>query len=1116
MIDFAALVVTTLTSESVKKLFKFLGGTKSQLQKDYEDAFANTVLWYEKTYGDKYGKRRNRFFDYQAAEQELAKLLFIRQEPDLQLIAEIKLAEGKRAPKEVVLAFEKKLCAEMAKMRNCEDILIEREDYRRRVQLGEDVHGIIVGVEKIDKKLKQLIELKRKDSAPPKLSTELELKPDPKPIDWKALEQVFRDEYHLDRLDYGHLGTTKDCLEHKLELQKVYIKLDVKERSFDRLKQAANIKELSPQQQKNLPLLFRRIEDLLHLDRESAHDLMPRPEKADKKLTDDIARKILQECGAQSLRGAKIIIQDLVQQARCKHSVAMGVLSELSQSATILTPLASIPGKARFHLLIGGAGAGKSTACRYFSLRCFDAFGSPEKNSLHQEFGLNEPAIYPIYIRLEDFSKVAAAHHKAFQCLFECIARFWRREDKPEIFNVGQLLHVLQAQPVWLLLDGLDEIPSSEIRLKLAGIVHDLAQSDRFPQLHITLTSRPAAISDQLLEDLAIPSYEIFDLNPEQITDFAHKYYAANLLEESDAQVKQRAEELLSALDDVPAAKRLATNPLLLTVIAVLHYKERTLPKYRAQLYEECVKQLMAQKAKTPGRLETGNISFRYPPAPERAVIEWNHDQITDMLRDLAFHAFESSDEEVFLTPQLMLHRVRESDLIPSEIKSSAALEKAAEAFLDTCDRLIGLLAYRADHFVFVHRTFQEYLAAHWLSLQVESLQLERLRSMTKNASHWREVFLLFFNCMGIKGAKFGENLLSELSRIAIENKDESLLLLSAQCLSDYEEPQRRYRLHDSIEEALAQCRNQNVGAPALFLACGDALGLMDEPPIEVANPPLIHFASEKSFNMGSEEYGDEKPIHPVLLSPYWLGKYPVTNKEFATFINAGGYEEKHYWFDDDPKFGFDSRKFFKGLEEKTPRYWLDEKFGRNRLLAPIVGISWYEAMAYCQWWTKNFAEKWEAHQGLAHSIRMRLPTEAEWEFAARGLEGRRYPWGNKPEPTPERANYDESKLGQTSVVGSYPAGATLDGLQDVAGNVWEWCFDWYDEKFYERCLDETRKTGKPALNPTGASQGEARLLRGGSWFSVPYYLRSSNRVRNVPVVRNYYGGFRVCLSAEF
>lgn len=197
-------------------------------------------------------------------------------------------------------------------------------------------------------------------------------------------------------------------------------------------------------------------------------------------------------------------------------------------------------------------------------------------------------------------------------------------------------------------------------------------------------------------------------------------------------------------------------------------------------------------------------------------------------------------------------------------------------------------------------------------------------------------------------------------------------------------------------------------------------------------------------FMMGSEDWGDERPVHRVRLTEgFWLSKCEVTNAQYRRFCEATGRE-------------------FPSDSDQGPDH-------------PVGCVSWEDATAYCD------------HYGL------RLPTEAQWEYAARGPRAREYPWGDDWDAT-RCCNRENTGPGdRTYPVGSFPTGASWCGAQDLAGNVWEWCGDWYDGEYYR---------GSPEEDPEGAQQGQHRVARGGGFDPGAICCRSAGRFRDVPTFR--------------
>jgi formylglycine-generating enzyme required for sulfatase activity len=255
-------------------------------------------------------------------------------------------------------------------------------------------------------------------------------------------------------------------------------------------------------------------------------------------------------------------------------------------------------------------------------------------------------------------------------------------------------------------------------------------------------------------------------------------------------------------------------------------------------------------------------------------------------------------------------------------------------------------------------------------------------------------------------------------------------------------------------------------------------------------------------FWMGSpkgEGDSDEHPQHKVNLSEYYMDKCEVTNEQFERFVRAQGYVTdaerlgSGYVYDEDSSKWIDK----KGVSWRTYYSYAT----RNH---PVVLVSWNDARAYCDWAGK------------------RLPTESEWEKAARGTDARQYPWGNSVPGSSRNGNFaDEAAkrefpnwtivsgyddgYARTAPVGTYPAGASPYGCMDMAGNVWEWCNDWYDSEYYGRSASN---------NPTGPSSGSYRVCRGGSWCLIAGYLRCAGRDWYGPSGRDSGLGFR-CVRSE-
>jgi len=251
-------------------------------------------------------------------------------------------------------------------------------------------------------------------------------------------------------------------------------------------------------------------------------------------------------------------------------------------------------------------------------------------------------------------------------------------------------------------------------------------------------------------------------------------------------------------------------------------------------------------------------------------------------------------------------------------------------------------------------------------------------------------------------------------------------------------------------------------------------------------------------FLMGAAQ-GDpqEAPPHRVSLASYAIDRTEVTNRAFMWFVQCTGYRTTAEQEGGSVLYRDGGYQTVAEASWRAPQGPGSDL--RGLLAHPVVHVTWHDAAAFCRWAGK------------------RLPSEAEWEKAARGTDGRLYPWGYAAPDSGAvwRANYgldqccDASAADgylHTAPVGSFPAGASPYGLLDVAGNAWEWTQDYYSAEYYD---------AGPAANPRGPTSGDERSLRGGSWVSPPFRLRASFRGHHTESTRHNYGGFRCACDAR-
>jgi cellulose biosynthesis protein BcsQ len=490
------------------------------------------------------------------------------------------------------------------------------------------------------------------------------------------------------------------------------------------------------------------------------------------------------------------------------------------------------------------------------------------------------------------------------------------------------------------------------------------------------------------------------------------------LFSENPASAATHLAELSGALRVRAEIRQMARNPVMLTALAVVHWNERRLPEQRADLYESILTWLARSREQRPER-----------PSPERCLM---------LLQQLAL-----AMQNLLQGRAVQVSKGWAAGTLAPHFREVAEPERLSRAlaFLEQEEVDSGIIVSRAADVGFRHLTFQEYMAAKAAAGMADAAQQELLLATDRTyRPEWREVVLLLGGVLYRQGLEKVDGLISAIlgklgARPPLARQARCAGLLGAMVRDlrpfHYQPVDPRYqRTMAAVLNIFDADKAYDVEFP-VRLEAAEALGQ--------AGDPRLRQDTWITIDGGG----------PASLKSFQIGRYPVPVEEYRRFVEDDGYQNERWWI----AGGFG--------ETSEPGNW-DEQLQHPNW--PVTRVSWYEAAAYCAW------------------VGVRLPSESEWDLAARGHVRREYPWGNEP-PDERRANF-HMKVGNPTPVGLYPAGATPEGVADMAGNVWEWVEDWYERH-------------------------RMRVLRGGSFSVVASNLRAADRDRYGPGSRGDDIGFR-------
>lgn len=760
-------------------------------------------------------------------------------------------------------------------------------------------------------------------------------------------------------------------------------------------------------------------------------------------------------------------------------------------------------------IITGGPGCGKTTVLLHLAWTL--AHSLQENPDLaHEKLGLTGDLPLPIYIPLTRYAdylrKLPPSASAEERALKTYVAEYLNeREANLKGFDQDFLAYLLEeGNTVLLLLDGMDEVPTEAERILVRSKIVDLVSGKK--NLRVVVTSRTAAYHGEAVFGGDFKHITVLPLEKEQVEKLVRAAYSS-IYQKSTTKAKQQADDLLENIQQLEQERRLRLGdnikslvdaPIMIRMLLIVHYNDRKLPDQRADLYQKSV-----------------DVILRPDNVPDIKVSEEIEKRIAgslpmnrEMLQHLAFHMHARGNEQGREIDEVGLRKILESE---------PTYRPHVNDLIQQTRQRGTLLEERGGLFRFMHLSFQEFLVGRYLAQNYKDADslVTFLEDGLIQDPWWREPILLLIGYQDLTAPIQARRTLVRLAGLDgdAEKPEISFNCQLAACelaVTAYLECKSQASdLEGELKARLIalhnQAENSNSWIPTTLAAAMDSLDRLGYIPEE-----LYAFIS---IPLPERSRAQSKGGEGI----FYIAKYPVTNLQYERFLKPENFENKALWTGF-PKFSeLDENREIKRigdwgdegwvwLQETLsnkhvyvnegviyPRYWRDPRFGIARKTVPAVGITWYEANAYCNWLIANWNELQEGKLVLDKMVEIRLPTEAEWETTAGGIEPeKRFAWNEPGEITSHNkvtqfANTFDSGIIRTTPVWTYPQGASYPNkVMDMSGNVFEW-----QANFYNKVHDVLG-------------------LRGGSWNDFTNLARVSNRNRDYPFFQWSFFGFRV------
>ena len=776
-----------------------------------------------------------------------------------------------------------------------------------------------------------------------------------------------------------------------------------------------------------------------------------------------------------TVAGRKLSDEREVERARAEQ--------ERLASLPLRDALAKFPGV----VILGDPGSGKSTFLKYAAV----AFA---QNAQTPRLDIVEPRL-PIFVTIAAYAERLREGNQHQVPLADYFATYYR-DVRGIASDFAPLFKDALAQGrALVLLDGLDEVKDPAERARVADHVEKFWNAHRTSGNRLVITSR--IIGYEKLRAERLTHLTLHDFDDDAIKLFLQQWCPViERAAESDPALAARnaAREQRELQDAIfrgsSGVRELAANPLLLTLLALIKRKGVRLPEQRVELYEEYVKALVETWAlhRSPDRIITQTTKYAEVERVLAALALW----------------MRETNPEAGTVDQPAIENWLTQRYGGATISPDAA-RRAAQKFVTDLRQGSGLIVERGHRvYGFIHQTLEEYLAAKGLCYLDDTgldALIAKMRAREMFARDiWRETTLLAVGHLSViqRTPHRAAQLVERFLREELSGDARGLNVVRAgEALRDLGRAGVTAAVCNATLQALQVTMQSSAIAPRVRAAAGESLDALGWLPDDL--DAFVHIPE-----------GDPSTLPAASLrAGFWIAKYPVTHHQYEKFVNAGGYANEKYWRD---QRGVDENGRAKNLKdeawkwlkrnggaERRPALWDNPRF--HRAGYPVIGVTWYEAAAYCAWMTEELQKQGGRGAGEQGSIQLplsnlplafsnlqvRLPTEAEWVRAAGGEQNTRYPWDavNPKSQLPTsnlkslisnvvaRANVRESEIGDTTPVAMYPDGVRVtekgDPIWDLAGNVWEWTSTLY-----------------------GGYEGA--YVRGGSWYNKADDVSISSR----------------------